>query len=113
MLLVKRAGDPGMGKWALPAGFVDAGEDPAVAAIRETSEETGLQVEIDGLLDVFPRRDNGLADIIIAYRAHVSGGSLHAADDAADARWYTRDNLPELVFYPSITLLGRWKKGAL
>ena len=113
VLLVQRAYDPGMGKWALPAGFVDAGEDPVEAAMRETLEETGLHSEISRLLDVFPKRDNGLADIVIAYAARITGGELEADDDAADARWFTRDNLPELVFYPSITLVSRWRDGRL
>lgn len=109
LLLVQREIDPGKGKWALPAGFVEYDEAPSDAAIRETLEETGLHIEIDQLLDVFPKRDNGLADIVIAYQGHVVGGTLQAADDAADADWFSAENLPELVFYPSITLVGRWK----
>lgn len=111
LLLVQRDIDPGKGKWALPAGFVEYDEAPLDAAIRETLEETGLHIEIDRLLEVFPKRDDGLADIIIAYEGHVVGGTLQAADDAADARWFSADELPELVFYPSITLVGRWRDG--
>ena len=114
VLLVRRANDPGRGKWAMPAGFVEWNEPPEQAAIRETMEETGLQVEIAHLLEVFPKLDHGLADIIIAYRAQVIGGILQAGDDADDARWFRRDNLPELVFYPSITLVGtRWRQNRL
>ena len=113
VLLVQRGIDPGAGKWALPAGFVDWDEAPAEAAIRETLEETGLQVQIERLLDVFPRRDHGLADIVIAYAVTITGGELCAGDDAAAAGWFTRDDLPELVFYPSITLVDRWSRGEL
>jgi ADP-ribose pyrophosphatase YjhB (NUDIX family) len=114
VLLVQRAYDPGQGKWACPAGFVEYDESPEDAAVREVHEETGLYVRIERLLDVFPKRDHGLADIVIAYRAVIVAGSLQAADDAADARWFGRDELPELVFYPSQTLVGqRWRNGEL
>ena len=60
VLLIQRAVDPGKGKWALPAGFVDYDEAPEVAAIRETREETNLQVRIGKLLAVFPQTRPGL-----------------------------------------------------
>jgi 8-oxo-dGTP diphosphatase len=114
VLLIQRAIDPGLGKWALPAGFVDAGEAPAAAAQREICEETGLNVRIDRLLNVFSASDDGgLADIIIAYAASVIDGTLCAADDAADARWYTAAELPELVFTTTQTLIARWKENNL
>ena len=112
VLLIKRAIDPGAGKWACPAGFVEFDEDPADAVLRELEEETGLTGKITRLLEVFPRKDEGLADIVIAYAIKITGGELAPADDASDARWFTRDNLPELVFYPSMQLVGeRWRNG--
>ena len=114
VLLVKRAFDPGKGKWACPAGFVDYDEPPSFAVVRETYEETGLRVQSDHVLQVFPKKDHGLANIVIAYRCSVLGGTLQAGDDAEQAQWFTRDQLPELVFYPSITLIGiRWRNGKL
>lgn len=67
VLLILRGVDPQRGKWALPAGYVDRGEDPAQAAIRETAEETGLRVEITRLIDLM--FDNGI--IVIMYAAQV------------------------------------------
>ena len=113
VLLIQRAVEPGQGKWALPAGFVDHDEAPEAAAVRETLEETGLSVRIDKLLAVYPKRDDGLADIVIAYRATIIAGALAAGDDAADAGWFAADELPPLVFYPSITLTSLWRNGAL
>ncbi|MCY4538012.1 MAG: NUDIX domain-containing protein [Chloroflexi bacterium] len=113
VLLIRRAVEPGKGKWALPAGFVDYDEAPEDAAARETLEETSLNVRIDKLLDVFPRKDDGLADIVIAYSATILSGEACAGDDAAEVGWFTSDSLPTLVFYPSITLTARWRAGQL
>lgn len=113
VLLIQRAVDPGKDKWALPAGFVDYDEAPEAAAIRETFEETHLKVRINKLLAVYPKRDEGLADIVIAYSATVIGGIAKAGDDAAALGWFDRENLPPLVFYPSITLTNEWRKGRL
>ncbi|MDE2818802.1 MAG: NUDIX domain-containing protein [Chloroflexota bacterium] len=113
VLLIRRAVDPGKGKWALPAGFVDYDEAPEDAAARETLEETSLQVRIDKLLEVFPRKDDGLADIVIAYSASILSGEARAGDDADEVGWFSRDSLPTLVFYPSITLTARWRVGQL
>lgn len=114
VLLVKRLNDPGRGLWALPAGFVDADEDPKAAAIRETQEETGLVVAVDRLLDLLHRPDaDGLADIVIAYRAHVVSGMLAATDDADDAAWFQRDQLPQIALATTEALVALWLSGDL
>lgn len=113
VLLIRRAVDPGKGLWALPAGFVDHDEAPEAAAVRETQEETNLHVRIRKLLAVYPKRDDGLADIIIAYSARIVSGEAQAGDDAAEVGWFNRNDLPPLVFYPSITLTSLWQKGSL
>ena len=99
ILLVQRSFNPHQGKWSLPAGFVNAGEDPAAAAQRECLEETGLTVRITRLLDVYAKKEHpGGADFIIVYGAEVVSGNLAAADDADDAAFFARDALPELAF---------------
>jgi 8-oxo-dGTP diphosphatase len=114
VLLVKRAHDPGKGRWALPAGFVDPTEAPADAAARETLEETGLIVEVDELLDVLHRPDpDGLADIVIAYRARCVGGALCAGDDADNADWFSADALPDIALVTTERLIARWLAGEL
>lgn len=99
VLLVRRSIDPGRGLWTLPAGFVDAGEDPVLAARRECLEETGLQVNIFDLLTVlFGQEHPRGAHIILFYRGEVESGELRAGDDADRAEFFTRDNLPPLAF---------------
>jgi ADP-ribose pyrophosphatase YjhB (NUDIX family) len=104
VLLILRGIDPQRGKWDCPAGYVDRGEDPAQAAVRETAEETGLRVEIARLIDVL--FDNGI--IVILYAAQVVGGALRAQDDAADARWFGPLDLPELAFRSTQVLITTW-----
>lgn len=114
ILLIKRAMNPGKGKWACPAGFVEYDEDPEDAVIREVEEETGLITAVKSLLQVFPKKDDGLANIVIAYKMEILGGELQAADDAEAVDWFRRDELPELVFYPSIHLVGqKWQNREL
>ncbi len=98
LLLVRRGVGPGRGLWALPAGFVDADEDPREAAARETLEETGLRVEVGAVVDVYPSPGRGGASFFLAFEARLVGGTLAAADDALDARFFGPDELPELAF---------------
>lgn len=100
ILLVRRAMRPFIGLWSLPAGFLDRGEDPQVTAVRETVEETGLEVRITGLIDVFYNApsDQGGASIFILYRAELIGGILEPGDDADAAGFFALDKLPELAF---------------
>ena len=107
LLLVQRRFAPEKGKWGLPGGFLDAGEDPKRAAEREALEETGLVVEASELLDVLHNREPGGASIVILYRATAKGGALEADDDAADARYFALDALPELAFESTANAVER------
>jgi len=107
VLLVRRVNQPYQGSWTLPAGFVDAGEDPARAAVRECLEETGLQVQVTELFDVIPGQEHPAgAHIVIVYRAVVLGGELSAGDDADGADFFDRTNLPPLGFQATKRVLG-------
>ncbi|RPI28673.1 MAG: NUDIX domain-containing protein [Chloroflexota bacterium] len=110
VLLVRRSNDPKRGHWTLPAGFVDAGEDPVEAARRECLEETGLVVRITGLIDVLSGQEHARgAHILIAYRGEITGGSLHPGDDADQAAFFSRDALPPLAFETTSRLLSGLK----
>ena len=110
LLLIQRNNEPEIGKWSIPAGFVDAGEDPARAAEREGLEETGLQLQVTGLLDVYPKGQHTEgADILIVYTAQVLGGQLQPGDDAAQAAYFAPDELPELAFVSTRKIIERWR----
>lgn len=99
ILLVRRSVDPRRGKWTLPAGFIDAGEDPRRAAERECLEETGLKVRVMDLLDVLYGQEHEKgAHIIIFYRAEIIEGDLFAGDDVDRVAFFSRSDLPTLAF---------------
>lgn len=99
ILLVRRRFAPEKGKWSIPAGYLDHGDDPAVHAAQEVREETGLDVAITGLAGVFHNPpEQGGASVFILYRGERIGGNLLPGDDASDAGFFARDALPELAF---------------
>lgn len=107
VLLVRRVNEPFRGLWTLPAGFVDAGEDPARAAERECLEETGLRVRATRVLDVIAGREHPRgADFVIVYQGEILDGELHPADDADRAEWFDRAHLPPLAFRATKHVLG-------
>jgi 8-oxo-dGTP diphosphatase len=112
VLMVKRAVDPQGGKWALPAGYVDYGEDPREAARREVAEETGLEVAITRLIDVLgpDARGESPASIVILFEGERIGGTLQAHDDAERAVFFSPDEVPldNIAFESTRLLLDRW-----
>ena len=94
LLLIKRGHAPGAGLWSLPGGRIEPGETDAEALVREMREETGLVIEAGQLIGTVrrPAQDGGLLDIR-DYAATVTGGTLRAGDDAADARWVAASEL--------------------
>jgi 8-oxo-dGTP diphosphatase len=102
LLLIERKHDPFKGKWAIPGGFVDINESLADAACRELKEETTLtNVELEQFHSYGdPGRDPRGRTITVSYRTLLAKipGDIKGADDAADARWFPIDALPELAF---------------
>ena len=102
ILLVQRKLNPGAGDWSLPAGFIEMDESPAEAAVRETLEETGLNVRIKKLFDVTGTCEHMYNHIILVlYEAQIIGGTLQANDDAMDAGFFPLDNPPPNIAFPS------------
>ena len=108
VLLVQRKNPPFQGCWTLPAGFVDGGEDPRQAAVRECKEESGLNVEVGDLYDIHYGKDHPRgADFVLFYRATFIGGTLAAGDDATGAEWFSPDHLPKLAFRSTHHILAQ------
>jgi ADP-ribose pyrophosphatase YjhB (NUDIX family) len=98
IVLVRRAIEPGYGKWVFPGGYVDRGEQVQVAAVREAREETGLEIRLERLIDVYSYP--GRAPVIIVYAATMTGGCLGCDDEGLEARFFAPDAIPwdELAF---------------
>jgi 8-oxo-dGTP diphosphatase len=84
--LIKRKNDPYKDSWALPGGFVEYGETVESAVLREVKEETGLEIDLYGLVGVYsdPERDPRGHTVTICYLAFKTGGELKADTDASD-----------------------------
>ena len=102
VLLVKRSHPPIQGQWSIPGGVLEVGEMVREAAIREAREETGLIVEPGELLGVYdrilrdPEKRVQYHYVLIDFLCRATGGKLQAASDAAEVRWFTREELPAL-----------------
>ncbi len=99
VLLVRRGGEPLAGQWSLPGGRLELGESVQQAVVRETSEETGLDVEplqMLGVYDLIDRDGSGAVRyhyVLIDWICTVAGGELKAGDDATEVCWATRRDL--------------------
>lgn len=101
VLLIERGREPFKNKWALPGGFVDLDETLEKACIRELEEETGLQVEKMQQFRAYDAidRDPRHRTISVVYSVQLAGKMpVKGNDDAAQARWFSIDDLPELAF---------------
>jgi 8-oxo-dGTP diphosphatase len=92
IVLVKRAIEPGYGKWVFPGGYVDRGEEITLAAIREAREEAGLDVRLDHLINIYSYA--GRAPVIIVYAATMLSGELAVDDEGLEAREFALDGIP-------------------
>lgn len=122
MLLVRWSAGWGAGRWALPGGGLEAGEDAPAAVVREVLEETGYRVEVDGLLgtdevlvapgDRVPASPEGvpLRAVAIVHRAHVIGGERRAErDGSTDAvAWFAAQALRDVETVPLVATARRW-----
>ena len=102
VLLTRRSIEPSLGKWTFPGGFVEWGEPVEAAALRETWEETGLKVDLDGLVGVYSYE--GVPIVIVVYRARVLNGTITLCHENDRVEWVAPAEIPwnDLAF-PSTT----------
>jgi 8-oxo-dGTP diphosphatase len=92
IVLLKRGVEPAMGKWVFPGGYVDRGESVQEAAIRETREESQMEVKLGRLLNVYSYTRS--PNVIVVYAAEVVSGELAAGDESVEARVFTAEEIP-------------------
>jgi ADP-ribose pyrophosphatase YjhB (NUDIX family) len=108
LVLVRRAIEPGYGLWVFPGGYVDRGEEVTAAAVREAREEAGLDVELEGLINIYSYARRSL--IVIVYSARVIGGDLCTDDECLEARLFPPSEIPwdKLAFHSTTQALREY-----
>ena len=116
VLLARRAAEPFEGRWDIPGGFLEEGEDPVAGLRRELKEETGLDVEPQRFLGVWMDRYGGdstaEATLNLYWTARIVAGDPEPADDVSELRWFDRDALPgpnDLAFENVPLVLAAWR----
>jgi ADP-ribose pyrophosphatase YjhB (NUDIX family) len=100
LVLVRRAIEPGYGRWVFPGGYVDRGEPLHVAAVREAREECGLEVRLDGLVNIYSYA--GRTPVIVVYAATPIGGTLCADDECLETAEFDVSAIPwDNLAFPS------------
>ncbi len=122
VLMVRRGKPPSLGMWALPGGLLDLGETVRDGVVREVREETGAEIELVELLDLFEpihRDAEGSVRyhyVVIDFWAHFRGGAVAPADDADGADWVSLDRLDGLPMEDATRRVvrkahARWRNG--
>jgi 8-oxo-dGTP diphosphatase len=106
LLLVKRRVAPKEGMWCLPGGFVEAGETPEQAAVRELQEETGLTGRINTLIGVTTSPGSLHRSImLVAFLVISFSGSIIAGDDASEVAFFERNQFPDIAFESHLSFI--------
>lgn len=106
LLLSRRAIDPGKGRWSFPSGYVDLGESPASAAVREVKEETGYDVRLSGLVGVYASSNRPV--VLVVYSGEVIGGRLGGCDEVEETALFMETALPPLAFEHDEQIVADW-----
>jgi ADP-ribose pyrophosphatase YjhB (NUDIX family) len=116
ILLARRAIEPDHGKWDLPGGFLDEGEDPRDALRRELREETSLEVEptrfFDVVVDRYGDGEDAQHTLNLYWVCRVVSGEPEPADDVEALEWFPPNGLPpteKLAFRNNAAVLSRWR----
>ncbi len=106
LVLQRRKIDPGMGKWTFPSGYVERGERVEDAAVREAAEETGLEVQLTGLLGLYSHTGNPVA--LAVYMAVAIGGAIAVSEESHEVASFSPHELPELAFEHDAQIVATW-----
>ena len=108
VMLIRRGIEPGYNRWAQPGGFLEIDETVHEAAIRETLEETGLEVEPGALLGLYSRVQ--AAVVVVAYEARIVGGRPLVTRESLETRPFAPDEIPwpDVAFETSVRALRDW-----
>jgi len=106
VLLGRRGIDPGLGRWSFPSGYVDRGEDVVEAARREVLEETGLDVDIGGLVGVYSTAGDPV--ILIVYAAGAVRGLSSPGTEVTALAGFPVYRLPERAFQHDEQIVRSW-----
>lgn len=99
IVMIKRGRAPAKGKWSFPSGFIELGETPEEAALRELKEESGVTGKILGLIGAYYEDSEVYGDLlVIMYLVKATGGEIRAGDDAVDARLFSKEEVPKFKF---------------
>lgn len=99
ILIGKRNIEPGINKWALPGGFVEAGETPESACLRELKEETGLKGKIKKLIGIYIQKSRDYGPLlVIGYEVSVSRSRLLLNKELKEAKFFGKEDLPDVPF---------------
>jgi ADP-ribose pyrophosphatase YjhB (NUDIX family) len=109
VLLLRRGIEPQIGRWTFPGGYVDLGETPAQAALRETSEEVGMTVALGRLLGVYSDPAHPIAAVVV-YLAEPGSEAPGLSNEATEVRYFRPDEIPwsEIAFRTTHDALGDW-----
>lgn len=117
-VLLQRRADSG--NWSLPGGIMEIGETLGAAVVRETAEETGLDIELTGILGIYTDPAHVIAyadgevrqEFVVVFTARVLAGTLRASDESTDIRFIALDDVYALPMHDSVRLrLTHWRKG--
>jgi len=99
ILIAKRNFEPAINKWALPGGFVESGETPETACLRELKEETGIKGKIKRLLGMYIQKSRYYGSLlVVGYEVSVSKYNLSLNNELGDARFFNKKDIPLIPF---------------
>jgi ADP-ribose pyrophosphatase YjhB (NUDIX family) len=109
VLLLRRGIEPQIGKWTFPGGYVDLGESPAAAALRETQEEVGMNVELRRVIGVYTDPAHPIAAVIV-YLADPRAEEASVTDEATEVNYFAPADIPwqEIAFPTTHQALRDW-----